>query len=98
MWGDKSVTLLIRPHEHDSSGYLYHDAISDRFFTLDFPSSVFLVKMCLVIVVVLAFFLSHKLGHSSLIPSLYVGIKNRGLTKKCWGRHLETLSYIGYSS
>jgi hypothetical protein len=34
----------------------------------------------------------------TLIPSVDVGIQNRGLTKICWGGHLEKLSYIGYSS
>jgi hypothetical protein len=57
--------------------------------------------MCLVVVVVLAFFLAISWGThpaKTLIPSVDVGIQNRGLTKICWGGHLETLSYIGYSS
>jgi hypothetical protein len=43
-------------------------------------------------------FLSHKSSWGTraaktLIPSVHVGIQNRGLTKICWGRHLETSSY-----
>ena len=89
MWGDKCVTLLFWLHKHDSSGYLYLKAISDHFSTLDFPSSVFLVKMCLVVVVMLA--------SKTLIPCVYVGIQN-SLIQYLLGRTPETLSYIGYSS
>jgi len=44
---------------------MYLNAISDHFSTLDFPLSVFLVKFSLVIIIVLALILSHKVGHSS---------------------------------
>jgi hypothetical protein len=46
--------------------------ISDCFSNLDFPSSVFLVKMCLVVVVVLAFFLN-----SLTAKSCYGGEKHQ---------------------
>ncbi len=63
--GFKGVSQAIWPHEHDSSRYLYLNAISDRFSTQNFPLSVFLVKMWLVVVWVLALDLSKKVSARS---------------------------------
>ena len=43
---------------------------------MDFPSSVFLVKMCLVVVVVLEALKWGTPPAETLIPRFYVGIQN----------------------
>jgi hypothetical protein len=56
MWGDKVCNFANFGRTNMIQVSIIRNAISDLFSTLDFPSSVFLVKMCLVVVVFLALF------------------------------------------